>query len=174
MPHCREECPYLRRATSRRCGIHAYRYERAYHDYLASAEHRHLATADRNTRAWNHAYRRMLRDLVPPSVFSCYPRRWPVSRKGGADERAYFRTVQRDALLNALLRPIGAGPPRLLPGWARAGAMLGPGPRCRFCFVLLRSVEWQLERCHTHWDVDIADCPATEQSLASFVSEHGI
>jgi hypothetical protein len=49
---------------------------------------------------------------------------------------------------------------------------LGPGPRCPFCLVLLKSVEWQLDRCLAHWDVDIADCPATEESLANFVGDH--
>jgi hypothetical protein len=53
------------------------------------------------------------------------------------------------------------------PAWP--GAKVGPGPRCRFCLVLLNSEEWVLERCLAHWSADILDCPATEASLASFV-----
>ena len=54
----------------------------------------------------------------------------------------------------------------------RTGAALDPGPRCQFCMVLLRSCEWQLERCEAYWDAELADCPATEYSLANFVSSH--
>jgi hypothetical protein len=111
----------------------------------ARAFRRDLANAERDARAFR-------RDL-----------------RGHVDAAA--RAHERDALLNALWCPLL---PKSVPRWhwARAEAKRGPGPRCPFCLVLLRSVEWQLERCCAHWDVDIADCPGTEESVANYVSDH--
>jgi hypothetical protein len=104
-------------------------------------------------------------------------RKTVLKRKLTDVQEAADRALLKRSLLTALKRQDRVRVPdmyprdglphfhRLIVAATRPGAQLGPGPRCRFCLVLLKSVEWQLERCMVHWDVDIADCPASEASL---------
>jgi hypothetical protein len=43
----------------------------------------------------------------------------------------------------------------------------GPGPRCRFCLVLLNKKEWKRQRCLAHWSASIKDCPHWSQPSKS-------
>ena len=136
----------------------------------------------RDERARNRAHRRWERE-TPRDVQVHSP--WfhwrhflvtglPADRLGeAAARRAFYRNSMRTALMRHDPVPDSdRRPGRPLVASTRPGAKLGPGPRCRFCLVLLSSVEWCLERCMAHWDADIADCPATEFTLRHFVSSH--
>ena len=148
----------------------------------------------REERAKNRVYRRWQRDtplaqrsLRPwcPAVHNSLEAGPPVSSrvaahaaaksapKSWAAQRRFKDWALRTALMIQYPVRVQARDDPTRPIVAnRTGAAFGPGPRCRFCLVLLRSWEWQLERCEAHWDADIADCPATEYSLANFVSSH--
>ena len=148
---------------------------------------------ERSERARARAHRRYL-SSIPEHLRIRFPwRDWlhvleegpPVSSRVASAAR---RSAQKRALRTALMRHVPRldehlGPDDVPSTWrastrihhiqplvasAQPGAKLGPGPRCRFCTKLLLSVEWQLERCIRHYDVDIAQCPATAFDLAHF------
>jgi hypothetical protein len=154
-------------------------------------------TTERSERARARAHRRYLRS-TPEHLRIRYP--WsdwryaleegpPVSSRAASAAR---RFAQKVALRTALMRHVprqsehlGPWPDDFPSSWrgftgiqyiqplvasVQPGAKLGPGPRCRFCTKLLVSVEWRLERCIAHYDVDIAQCPATAFDLAHFNS----
>jgi hypothetical protein len=149
-----------------------------------------LMSSARDERALDRARRRWLLELPPRRqlgeqqyVWSSHHHRLETGIiRSQREDHHFWRKKQRNALLEAL-RPLpvdmvrdplhGRLPLYGLPAFfykpivAYSGPeiKLGPGPKCRFCLKLLRSGEWELERCSAHYEADIRDCPATEYSL---------
>ena len=139
-------------------------------------------TTARDDRARNRAHRRWQRETAPDVQVQSPWFQWrhflvaglSGSRHGeAAARRAFYKVSLRTALMRHEPDPDpDRRPGRPLVASTRPGAKLGPGPRCRFCLMLLQRAEWCLERCAAHWDADIADCPATEFTIRHYVSSH--